>query len=170
MLIGGRCLNTPGALGNQRKKPPRVTTWNRRLQGKATASRFTHPTAEHVQPSLIVMRLEKRLPLSFNVCPGLTVKSLDSQWFIPKIILSKKFKMRKKKKLPKCLWRHRGQGTSAAYTTANAEQNLSHGRGYPTRQTSKDAPSQFSFADPSELTEEVASSFRLVNQNLASTV
>ena len=97
MLIGGRCLNTPGALGNQRKKPPRVTTWNRRLQGKATASRFTHPTAEHVQPSLIVMRLEKRLPLSFSVCPGLTVKSLDSQWFIPKIILSKKFKMRKKK-------------------------------------------------------------------------
>lgn len=97
MLIGGRCLNTPGALGNQRKKPPRVTTWNRRLQGKATASRFTHPTAEHVQPSLIVMRLEKRLPLSFNVCPGLTVKSLDSQWFTPKIILSKKFKMRKKK-------------------------------------------------------------------------
>ena len=98
MLIGGRCLNTPGALGNQRKKPPHVIMWNRRLQGKATASRFTHPTAEHVQPSLTVMRLEKRLPLSFNVCPGLTVKSLDSQWFTAKIILLKKFKMRKKKK------------------------------------------------------------------------
>lgn len=83
MLIGGRCLNTPGALGDQRKT--HFTGYyhmKSTLKGKEIPSRFIHATTEHLQ------LFPHRHEMGENTYPSLSmyaqdvgVRPLDSWWF-----------------------------------------------------------------------------------------
>lgn len=72
MLIGGRCLNTPGALGDQRKT--HFTGYyhmKSTLKGKEIPSRFIHATTEHLQ------LFPHRHEMGENTYPSLSMYAQD---------------------------------------------------------------------------------------------